>query len=80
MTLIFCFEKPGGLLHEDDDNSVIPYISYYDFPRLVHDGTISGGMIPKIQNAFNALQAGVSSVLITKAESLDNLTGTTIAL
>ena len=68
------------LLHEDDESSVIPYISYYDFPRLVQDGTISGGMIPKIQNAFNALQAGVSSVLITKAESLDKLTGTTIAL
>ena len=80
VTLIYCFEKPGVLLHEDDDNSVIPYISYYDFPRLVQDGTISGGMIPKVQNAFNALQAGVSSVLITKAESLDKLTGTTIAL
>ena len=80
VTLIFCFEKPGVLLDENDDNSVIPYISYYDFPRLVQDGTISGGMIPKIQNAFNALQAGVSSVLITKAESLDKLTGTTIAL
>ncbi|MBR4842976.1 MAG: acetylglutamate kinase [Bacteroidaceae bacterium] len=80
VTLIFCFEKPGVLLNEEDDNSVIPYISYYDFPRLVQDGTISGGMIPKIQNAFNALQAGVSSVLITKAESLDKLTGTTIAL
>ena len=80
VTLIYCFEKPGVLLHEDDEGSVIPYISYYDFPRLVQDGTISGGMIPKIQNAFNALQAGVSSVLITKAESLDKLTGTTIAL
>lgn len=80
VTLIYCFEKPGVLLKEDDDNSVIPYISYYDFPRLVEDGTISGGMIPKIQNAFNALQAGVSSVLITQAQSLDKLTGTTIAL
>ena len=80
VTLIYCFEKPGVLLNEDDDNSVIPYISYYDFPRLVEDGTISGGMIPKIQNAFNALQAGVSSVLITQAQSLDKLTGTTIAL
>jgi acetylglutamate kinase len=80
ITLIFCFEKPGVLLHEDDNNSVIPYISYYDFPRLVDDGTISGGMIPKIQNAFKALQSGVSSVLITSASSLDKLTGTTIAL
>ena len=80
VTLIYCFEKPGVLMDENDDNSVIPYLSYYDFPRLVQDGTISGGMIPKIQNAFEALQAGVSSVLITKAGNLDRLTGTTIAL
>lgn len=80
VTLIYCFEKPGVLLDENDDSSVIPYLSYYDFPRLVEDGTISGGMIPKIQNAFAALQAGVTSVLITQAQALDKLTGTTIAL
>ena len=80
VTLVYCFEKSGVLLRPDDDTSVIPYISYYDFPRLVDDGTISGGMIPKIQNAFNALNAGVSSVLITSASSLDTLEGTTIAL
>lgn len=80
VTLIFCFEKPGVLLKEDDDSTVIPYISYYDFPLLVENGTISGGMIPKIQNAFTALTAGVASVLITSASSLDKLTGTTIAL
>lgn len=80
VTLIYCFEKPGVLLDENDDASVIPYLSYYDFPRLVQDGTISGGMIPKIQNAFAALQAGVSNVLITKAQNLDTLQGTTIAL
>ena len=80
VTLVYCFEKPGVLLKPDDDSSVIPYISYYDFPRLVDDGTISGGMIPKIQNAFNALNAGVSSVLITSASALDKFEGTTIAL
>lgn len=80
VSLVYCFEKPGVLLKPDDDNSVIPYISYYDFPRLVDDGTISGGMIPKIQNAFNALNAGVSSVLITSASALDKFEGTTIAL
>lgn len=80
VTLIFCFEKPGVLLHEDDDNSVIPHITHNDFSLLVENGTISGGMIPKIQNAFKALQAGVMSVLITKASALDTLTGTTITL
>lgn len=80
VSLVYCFEKPGVLLKPDDDSSVIPYISYYDFPRLVDDGTISGGMIPKIQNAFNALNSGVSSVLITSASALDKFEGTTIAL
>lgn len=80
VTLVFCFEKPGVLLHEDDDNSVIPFISHNDFTQLVDNGTISGGMIPKIQNAFKALQAGVTSVLITKASALDTMTGTTIAM
>lgn len=80
VTLVFCFEKPGVLLHEDDDNSVIPHIDTTAFEKLVADGTISGGMIPKIQNAFKALQAGVTSVLITKASALDTLTGTTITL
>lgn len=80
VTLVFCFEKPGVLLHEDDDNSVIPHITHNDFSLLVENGTISGGMIPKIQNAFKALQAGVTSVLITKASALDTMTGTTIAM
>lgn len=80
VTLIYCFEKPGVLMDPNNDASVIPYLSYYDFPRLVDDGTISGGMIPKIQNAFNALNAGVSSVLITSVAGLNSLSGTTIAL
>ena len=80
VTLIYCFEKPGVLLREDDDSSVIPYLSYYDFPQMVENGIITGGMIPKMQNAFKALTAGVKSVLITSASSLDTLTGTTIAL
>lgn len=80
VTLVYCFEKPGVLMDENNDESVIPYLSYSDFPRLVEEGVISGGMIPKIQNAFVALQAGVTSVLITQAQALDKLTGTTIAL
>ncbi|HZK03391.1 MAG TPA: acetylglutamate kinase [Bacteroidaceae bacterium] len=80
VTLIYCFEKPGVLLREDDESTVIPYISYYDFPQMVENGIITGGMIPKIQNAFNALNAGVKTVLITSVSSFDKLSGTTIAL
>src|SRR5574344_2505710 len=54
VTLIYCFEKPGVLQNPDDDNSVIPVITSKDYKKYVIDGTISGGMIPKIENALAA--------------------------
>lgn len=80
VTLVYCFEKPGVLRDENDDNSVIPYLTRADFKQLVEDGVISGGMIPKIENSFNALASGVKSVLITQAVNLDKLSGTIIEL
>lgn len=78
VTLVFCFEKKGVLSNPDDDRSVIPTITRADFDRYVADGTISGGMIPKIENAFNAIDAGVGRVVITKADSLGLNFGTVI--
>lgn len=78
VTLIFCFEKKGVLANPDDDDSVIPLITRNDFCRLKADGTISGGMLPKLENAFEAINAGVSRVIITKADAIDGLHGTTI--
>lgn len=80
-TLVYCFEKPGVLLDENDDCSVIPSIDSRSYPKLVVDGTVSGGMLPKLQNSFEALEAGVSKVIITKAEALADLSaGTHITL
>ncbi|MDD6111237.1 MAG: acetylglutamate kinase [Prevotellaceae bacterium] len=78
VTLVFCFEKKGVLSNPDDDESVIPTITRTDFDRYVADGTISGGMIPKIENAFNAIDAGVGRVVITKADSIGLNFGTVI--
>ena len=78
VTLVFCFEKKGVLSNPDDDESVIPIITRTDFDRYIADGTISGGMIPKIENAFNAIDAGVKQVLITKADNRGFNNGTTI--
>ncbi len=78
VTLIFCFEKKGVLSNPDDDNSVIPLITHCDFNRLVADGTVSGGMLPKLENAFDALQAGVGKVNITLATAIDGQHGTLI--
>ena len=79
VTLVYCFEKPGVLANPDDDASVIPVITRADFQRLVADGTISGGMLPKIENALAAVESGVAKVVITKADSL-NGGGTTITV
>ena len=70
VTLVYCFEKPGVLANPDDDTSVIATITRNDFSRLTADGTISGGMLPKIENALAAVEAGVKKVVITKADSI----------
>jgi acetylglutamate kinase len=78
VTLIFSFEKKGVLRNPDDDDSVIPTITHQDFEKYKADGTISGGMLPKIENALNAVDAGVSKVIITLATAIDGVHGTVI--
>ncbi len=80
VTLVYCFEKAGVLMDENDDDSVIPQINEESFRNLVSEGVISGGMIPKIENALNACKAGVSKVVITKAECVGQNAGTVICL
>ena len=67
VTLTFCFEKQGVLRDENDDQSVIAEIDEASFRQLVDEGVIQGGMIPKLQNSFEAIRAGVSQVVITQA-------------
>ena len=78
VTLIFSFEKKGVLSNPDDDDSVIPVITRTLFKKYKADGTISGGMLPKIENALNAVDAGVSKVIITLATAIDGKHGTII--
>ncbi len=72
VTLVYCFEKRGVLRDADDDDSVIPCITQADFPALVEQGIVSGGMLPKLENAFDAIRAGVHEVVITRADALDH--------
>ena len=78
VTLIFSFEKKGVLSNPNDDDSVIPVITRADFIKYKEDGTISGGMLPKIENALAAIDAGVSRVIITLATAIDGNAGTII--
>lgn len=68
--LIYCFEKPGVLSDPQDDASVIGQINEQTFKTFVADGTISAGMIPKLENAFRAIGAGVNKVIIGSADDL----------
>lgn len=76
--LIYSFEKKGVLSNPDDDDSVIPIITRDEFTRLKADGVIAGGMIPKIENALAAIDAGVKQVNITLATAIDGKHGTFI--
>lgn len=78
VTLTYCFEKKGVLRQADDDDSVIPEIRRDDFARLTAEGIISGGMVPKIENALAAIEAGVTRVVITHADAIDGNSGTVI--
>lgn len=71
--LVYSFEKAGVLRDAGDDASVIDRINPARYEALKADGTITGGMLPKLDNAFRALAAGVREVLIGKAEDLPAL-------
>lgn len=78
VTLMYCFEKKGVLMDENDDDSVIPEITRPLFDEYVENGIIQGGMIPKLENSFEAISAGVTKVVITKASEINGNCGTVI--
>lgn len=81
VTLMFCFEKPGVLADENDNSSLIPTITPAVLDDLKRRGVVSGGMIPKLDNAIACVSAGVESVVITQADRIaDPYAGTKICL
>jgi acetylglutamate kinase len=72
-TLLYCFEKPGVLLDAEDEGSVLPHIGPSLLTRLKEEKRIFAGMIPKLDNAMAALQAGVGRVVIGQAEDWEGL-------
>ena len=71
--LIYSFEKSGVLMNAEDDASVIPSINPTTYSELKEKQVIFAGMIPKLDNAFAAINSGVSKVIIGKAEQLQQL-------
>ena len=71
--LIYSFEKEGVLLDVNNENTLIPSINQATYRKLKEDNKIFAGMIPKLDNAFEALKSGVKKVIIGKAEKLEQL-------
>lgn len=78
VTLIYAFEKPGVLSNPDDDSSVIPVITRESYRQFVAEGVIFGGMMPKIENALAAIEAGVDRIVITRATDINHQKGTIV--
>ena len=74
--LVYCFEKKGVLYDKEDDNSVIPLLDKQTYERYRLEGRIDKGMVPKLDNAFGAMQKGASRVVIKHALDLLADTGT----
>lgn len=68
--LIFCFEKKGVLRNIKDENSVIRSLNEVSYQQLLKEGAFADGILPKLENAFSAIQSGVKEVLIGEAKDL----------
>lgn len=69
-SLIYCFEKKGVLRDVNNESSVVLEIKEKDFIPLQEEGIVTDGMIPKLHNAFDAINKGVKEVLIGQASDL----------
>lgn len=64
VNLNFCFEKEGVLLDIDNPSSLVKQLDYSYYQELLKKGVIAAGMVPKLKNCFDALDKGVSNVVI----------------
>jgi acetylglutamate kinase len=72
-SLVYCFEKKGVLMDVNDENSLIREINPTKYQDLIAKGIIADGMLPKLHNAFEAINKGVKEVFIGKADDLNEL-------
>jgi len=71
-TLIYCFEKKGVLKDTEDENSIISTLKFQKYEELKKQEIIYKGMIPKLDNCFDALQKGVQKVIISNIDFIKN--------
>jgi acetylglutamate kinase len=77
--LIFCFEKKGVYQDLTDEQSVIRQLNTTLYQQLLQQGRLADGILPKLENAFQAIQKGVREVLIGDSHHLLTNTGSDTA-
>ncbi|KXX71886.1 acetylglutamate kinase [Flammeovirga sp. SJP92] len=70
VSLRYCFEKAGVLLDINDDNSLVEELDPQKFEQFKAEGVVADGMLPKLKNAFDAIEASVKEVWLGKVEGL----------
>ena len=84
VTLIYCFEKNGILLDVNDEHSVVKDLNEKKYQQLKETKSLFAGILPKIDNAFEAINKGVQEVVIGNSAQLslliNNESGTKISL
>jgi acetylglutamate kinase len=81
-SIYYCFELKGVLKDLKDEASLVKQINSATYQELLTDGTLSNGMLPKLENCFEALKRGVHRVHIGNIFMLqeENNNCTTITL
>ena len=79
-SLTYCFEKDGVMADVENPDSLITSITPSSFAELKADGTVNGGMLPKITNAIAAVKSGLECVRICRSDMLLSDRGTTISV
>ncbi|MBL0682679.1 acetylglutamate kinase [Aquimarina mytili] len=82
VSLFYCFELKGVLENIEDKDSVIEHINLETYSKLRDTEVIADGMLPKLQNCFEALHKNVNKVHIANAEFIrdNNIKHTTLSL
>jgi acetylglutamate kinase len=70
ITLIYCFDKNGVLSNPADEVSMLASLNKAEYDELKNQSIINNGMIPKLENAFLALNSGVNTIFLTSPDSL----------
>lgn len=71
VTLTYCFEKKGVLSNIADAESIITQLSRKNYEELKSVGIISKGMLPKLENAFKAMDQGIDKLILCHANAIN---------